>query len=71
MVGVICGRWKGRAADGTVRVEHDQHVAGLFTRAEWLAAMTDAGFEARMVACPHSDLEPGSYEVFVGVRPAE
>jgi len=58
-----------RAADGTVRVEHDQHVEGLFTRAEWLQAMTDAGFEARMVPCPHSDLEPGSYEVFVGVRP--
>lgn len=57
-----------RAADGTVRVEHDQHVEGLFARAEWLQAMTDAGFDARMVPCPHSDLEPGSYEVFVGIR---
>lgn len=58
-----------RSADGTVRVEHDQHVEGIFGRAEWLQAMTEAGFEARMLPCPHSDLEPGSYEVFIGSRP--
>ena len=33
--------------------------------------MTDAGFEARMVPCPHSDLEPGSYEVFLGIKPKD
>lgn len=57
-----------REPDGSVRVEHDRHIEGIFARAEWLQAMTDAGFEARMVPCPHSDLEPGSYEVFVGIR---
>ena len=58
-----------RGPDGSVRVEHDRHIEGIFARAEWLQAMTDAGFGARMVPCPHSDLEPGSYEVFVGVKP--
>lgn len=58
-----------REGDGGVRVEHDQHLEGLFSRAEWLQTMAEAGFDARMVPCPHSDLEPGSYEVFVGVRP--
>jgi SAM-dependent methyltransferase len=59
-----------RGPDGSVRVEHDRHVEGLFSRAEWLQVMADTGFEARMVPCPHSDLEPGSYEVFIGIKPA-
>ncbi len=57
-----------RAPDGSVRVEQDSHIEGLFTRAEWLQAMADAGFEARMVPCPHSEVEPSLYEVFVGIR---
>jgi hypothetical protein len=27
------------------------------------------GFEAKAVPCDHSELEPGSYEVFVARRP--
>jgi SAM-dependent methyltransferase len=60
-----------RAADGTVRVEHDRHVEGLFTRAQWLRLLADAGFQARSVPFEHSDLEPGSHEVFVAKRPAQ
>jgi SAM-dependent methyltransferase len=53
-----------------LRIEHDLHVEGLFARAEWLALIAEAGFEPRVVPFDHSELEPGTYEVFVGVKPA-
>ena len=58
-----------REEDGEVRVEHDRHVEGLFSRADWLRILTQAGFAARVVPLVHSELEPGSHEVFVGVKP--
>jgi SAM-dependent methyltransferase len=58
-----------READGSVRVEHDRHVEGLFPRATWLELLEAAGFRARAVPVEHSELEPGRYEVFVATRP--
>lgn len=58
-----------RTADGTVRVEHDRHMEGLFSREVWLRLLSEAGFESRVVPFDHSELQPGSLEVFVGVRP--
>jgi SAM-dependent methyltransferase len=57
-----------RGADGAVRVEHDRYVEGLFSRAEWLAVLHDAGFEPRIVTARHSEIEEGPLEMFVGVR---
>jgi len=59
-----------READGSVRVEHDRHIEGLFSRSEWLELFTAVGFDPRTVPFDHSELEPGSHEVFVCVRPA-
>ncbi|HEX2188855.1 MAG TPA: class I SAM-dependent methyltransferase [Longimicrobiaceae bacterium] len=59
-----------RDADGSVRVVHDRHTEGLFSRAVWLRLLGEAGFRARSVPVEHSELEPGTYEVFVAVRPA-
>jgi hypothetical protein len=60
-----------READGTIAVEHDRHVEGLFGRADWLRLLAAAGFAApRAIPFDHSELEPGSYEVFVATRPA-
>lgn len=58
-----------RDADGSVRVEHDRHVEGLFARATWLDKLADVGFKARVVRFEHTQVEPGSYELFVGERP--
>jgi SAM-dependent methyltransferase len=58
-----------READGSVRVEHDRHLEGLFPRATWLELLEEAGLEARAVPVEHSELEPGSYELFVATRP--
>jgi SAM-dependent methyltransferase len=58
-----------REEDGSVRVERDRHVEGLFPRATWLRLLTEAGFaDARPVPFVHSEVEPGSTEVFLTVR---
>ena len=54
-----------RERDGSVRVEWDRHVEGLFSRGEWLRFLAEARFEAAVVPFDHSELEPGSYEIFV------
>ncbi|HEX5868999.1 MAG TPA: class I SAM-dependent methyltransferase [Longimicrobium sp.] len=59
-----------READGSVRVEHDRHVEGLFSRGDWLRLLSEVGFQPAAVPFDHSDLEPGSYEVFVARKPA-
>jgi SAM-dependent methyltransferase len=58
-----------READGSVRVEHDRHVEGLFSRGDWLRLLAEVGFEASTVPFDHSELEPGTYEVFVARKP--
>ncbi|MFU8815399.1 MAG: class I SAM-dependent methyltransferase [Pseudomonadales bacterium] len=57
-----------READGTVTVEHDRHVEGLFARGDWLRLLSEAGFEAHVAPFDHSQLEPGRHEVFVARR---
>ena len=52
-----------------VTVEYDRHVEGVFARDVWLQLLVDVGFEARSVPFEHSELEPGSYEIFVGRKP--
>jgi trans-aconitate methyltransferase len=51
-----------REGNGPVRVEHDTHVMGLFSREEWLEWLREAGFEARMIEDPYER------EVFVAVK---
>ncbi len=51
-----------RDADGTVTVEHDRHVLGLFDREVWLELLRDAGFT------PRAFDDSFGRVVFVGVR---
>jgi hypothetical protein len=53
---------------GAIHLEHDRHIEGLFARNEWLQLLAEIGFNARSVVFDHSELEPGSYEVFVAVK---
>ena len=48
-----------REANGPVRVVHDQHVFGIFSKSEWLRFLRDAGFAPRIVA------DPWGREVFI------
>ena len=58
-------------ADGQpTQSAYDRHVFGLFWRDEWLRLLREVDFE-RVEAKPfeHSEMPPGSLEVFVGVKP--
>jgi SAM-dependent methyltransferase len=58
-----------RERDGSLRVEWDRHVAGLFPRAVWLRLLEEVGFRAERVPYDLSDVEPGTLELFVGRKP--
>jgi SAM-dependent methyltransferase len=58
-----------RDEGGEVRVEYDRHRLGLFSRAEWLHLIEEAGFEARAVPFEGSEAGIGE-EVFLGIRGA-
>jgi hypothetical protein len=51
-------------ADGTMHVEWDRHVEGLFARADWLRILRDTGFAPRVLSCDPCEFGPG-HEVFV------
>jgi hypothetical protein len=55
--------------DGSVHVERDEHVCGLFPRATWLDGLATAGFEASAVPLSHEGRPIGA-EGFIGVRPS-
>lgn len=58
-----------RAEDGSVRVEHDRHLEGLFARAEWLQMLTGVGFQPQILPVELSDIDPGSLELFLAIKP--
>jgi SAM-dependent methyltransferase len=47
----------------------DHHLEGLFSRAQWLEWLSEAGFQATVHPLIHSEVEPGTVEYFVAVRP--
>ena len=58
-----------RDAQGQVEAVHDRHVEGLFSRADWMRLLSDVGFQPSLVPFDHSELEPETYELFLGKRP--
>jgi SAM-dependent methyltransferase len=58
-----------RDESGKVRVAHDRHRLGLFSRAEWLRFIEEAGFEARSIPFEEGEEGLGS-EVFLGIKGA-
>ena len=57
-----------RERDGSVRVVHERHLHGLFSRDTWLRLLREAGFEPRVVEDPTEGAE--GRELFVARRPA-
>ena len=51
-----------RERNGPVRVVHDTHIFGIFSRETWLRLLRDAGFDARAVE------DPWGREVFIGKK---
>lgn len=56
-----------RHEDGSIDVEHDRHIEGLFSRGEWLALLESAGFRATAVPFDHSEVDYPA-ELLIGVR---
>jgi SAM-dependent methyltransferase len=52
-----------------VEAVHDRHVLGLFSRATWMQLIADVGFQPQNLPFEHSELEPGTAEVFLGTKP--
>lgn len=57
-----------RDQSGTVHIEHDHQIEGLFSRSLWLEMMQSTGFKASSTPLVHSEIETGSHEVFIGVK---
>jgi len=54
-----------READGSMTVEHDRHVEGLFARSDWMRLIQGVGFDAEVISFDHSDVDR-PIDVFVG-----
>jgi SAM-dependent methyltransferase len=52
-----------------VRCVHDQHICGLFSRDTWLGILSEVDFRPHIVPFQHSEIEPGSCEMFIGIKP--
>jgi SAM-dependent methyltransferase len=59
-----------REEDGSVHVEHDRHLEGLFPRGDWLRWLAQAGFEPRVVPLELTEVDTQTLEVFVCVKPS-
>jgi SAM-dependent methyltransferase len=57
-----------READGSTRAVQDRHTNGLFSREEWLAVLREEGFQPQILPFEHSEIEPGSGQLFVGLK---
>jgi hypothetical protein len=51
------------------RIEYDRHVLGRHSRELWLRLIAEVGFEPLPLPFVHSEIEPGSCEIFVGKKP--
>lgn len=56
-----------REPGGSLRVEQDRHVFGLFRRRDWMRLLREAGFRPRALTFDHS--EDGKLIAFLGVKP--
>jgi hypothetical protein len=58
-----------READGSVHVEHDRHVEGIFAREDWLRWLSEAGFAPKVIPLELTEVDPQTLEVFVCRKP--
>ena len=58
-----------REGSSEIRCVLDPHVMGIFTHSDWMRLITRAGFKAQSRPFEHSEIEPGSCHVFLGIKP--
>ncbi len=57
-----------RDKDGAMRCVEDRHEMGLFAHDDWIRLIRDAGFQPKSIPFEHSELEPWSTFVFLGLN---
>lgn len=57
-----------RGEDGTVRVEYDRHVLGLFARGDWLRLLSEVGFQPTVLPHELTAPTPWAIEMFLGMK---
>jgi hypothetical protein len=57
-----------RDASGEVKVLHDRHRMGLFTRKAWLELIAASGFEPLAIPFDHGSSCDAGHDVFLGLR---
>jgi ubiquinone/menaquinone biosynthesis C-methylase UbiE len=57
-----------REKDGTVQIEYDRHIHGIFSKEKWLKIMAEVGFEVKIIPVEHSEIESGLYNAVLGVK---
>jgi hypothetical protein len=56
-----------REESGEVRAVHDRHLCGAHSRAAWLRVLDEAGFDGRITPFIHSEVEPGTQHMILGI----
>ena len=51
-----------------LKIEHDHHTVGIFSKNTWIELFENAGFKAEVVPINHNELESGSYNGILGVK---
>lgn len=51
-----------------VQSVYDRHIMGLFDHEKWLELLRKAGFESKAIPFEHSEIEPGSRFIFLGIK---
>jgi hypothetical protein len=54
-----------------INVEYDQHVLGIFPRQTWINLLEKQGLQPEVIIFDHSELEPGTYEIFLARKRKE
>ncbi len=57
-----------RDGQNELRIEHDHHTYGIFSKNTWITLFENTGLKAEIIPINHSKLEPGSYSAILGVK---
>lgn len=54
--------------DGTVNIENDRHIHGIFSKKRWFDIMDEVGFKSKIIPVEHSEIESGLYSAVLGSK---
>lgn len=55
--------------EGALEIETDRHLCGIFPSKTWRSLLKKSGFEVKQSEFKATDMEPGTYPLFIGIKP--